>query len=895
MRRAPVFAAAVCCVVLVAAASASARVYVNPKYPITGQDAPGGTLSPPVISAVDDCSSHVYVDSFMPKATVKVILNGTTIIGTATPAFAFTAIQLTQQVHFDDKLTATQTVNARTSAPSSPVVVGKMPAPLPTPAVDTKIYACGRVVPVHDLMPGVTVKVNDVTAGNAAIGSGFTPNDWGSDWDPATTSALVAGHQVTATQTACGTSSGGPSAPVTVLPEPVPVQPPVLQQPVVGNDALTLNGLYTGALIQAFDHTTGIGSGLATGSSNWMKVAPIAAAASITAKQTLCHGSVPSNPVQPTNRLPAPVLLAPICPHAPYATVRDTTIDATLVLLKNGADFGNAGAGPGDVPITIAPPAAFATGDKIQVLQYIGTVVSPRSNTVTVDCDSVTTYHYDNARSGLNASETGLTPPPVRDNFGLRHAVALDHQVDAQPLVMIGVPITAGKFAKTTHDVVYVATENDTVYAIDAASGTVLLSKHLGAPIPSPLGCNNNGPNVGINGTPVIDRTAGVIYVMAYTSESGHPVYRLHELDLGSLTDKVPARLVSGSHALTDHSTFTFNAAYQRQRPALLEANGVVYAGFGSFCDWGGAQSRGWLLGWHAGSLAPLPANRMNDTLATSPDTFFLSSIWMSGYGVAADPAGSLFFVTGNSDTPKSGPTTYDGVNNIQESVANVNADLTHVLSLFTPANVGTLDQGDTDYGSGGALLLPSQNGAVPRLAAAAGKDGRMFLLNRDSLGGFTSGGPDHVVDMQNVGGCWCGQSYYVDAAGVTHIVSSGGNTVQTWRLQTIPTTKLIHEASSAALPGAQDPGFFTSVSMNGTKLSSAIIWAVSRPNGGAQNVTLYAFGLPTASAPGVLPTLSSHVAGTWPNVSGNANIVPVVSKGHVYVASNKRLAIFGL
>ena len=124
------------------------------------------------------------------------------------------------------------------------------------------------------------------------------------------------------------------------------------------------------------------------------------------------------------------------------------------------------------------------------------------------------------------------------------------------------------------------------IYAIDAESGTVLLSPNFGQPIPKPLGCTNNGPNVGINSTPVIDPNSNIMYVMVYTQQSGGPAYYLHALDLGSLTDKVLPQLVTGSRMLTDGTIFNFNATYQRQRPALLLANGNIYAGFGSFCDY---------------------------------------------------------------------------------------------------------------------------------------------------------------------------------------------------------------------------------------------------------------------------------------------------------------------
>jgi len=157
---------------------------------------------------------------------------------------------------------------------------------------------------------------------------------------------------------------------------------------------------------------------------------------------------------------------------------------------------------------------------------------------------AVTTYHNDNYRTGWNSTETVLTPANVgSSSFGLLFKVKLDDQVDAQPLVVPGVNITAGKFPGT-HDVVYVVTENDTVYAIDANTSTVLLTQSLGKPVQMPLGCNNNGPNVGINSTPVIDPSSNTLYVIAYTQDNTGPTYLVHALDLGSLTDKVTPEIV---------------------------------------------------------------------------------------------------------------------------------------------------------------------------------------------------------------------------------------------------------------------------------------------------------------------------------------------------------------
>ncbi len=501
---------------------------------------------------------------------------------------------------------------------------------------------------------------------------------------------------------------------------------------------------------------------------------------------------------------------------------------------------------------------------------------------------AITTYHYDNNRTGWNSHESALTPANVAtSSFGLLQTVALDDQVDGQPLLVPGVNITAGTH-QGIHDVVYVATEGNTVFAIDAEAGTILLSPNFGTPVRFPLGCTNNGPNVGINSTPVIDPTTNTLYVMIYTNKSGTPTYTIHALDLGSLTDKVTPQVVSASHTLLDGTTFNFNATYQRQRPGLLLANGNIYAGFGSFCDLGANLSRGWLLGWAVNTLTPLAANRLNDTQPTDTDAFFLSSIWMSGYGLATDDLGNIFFVTGNSDYSGN---SYDGVSNIQESVVKVSSDLTTALDLFTPSNVASLDESDADFGSGGVLVLPDQPGPIKRLAVAAGKFGSMYLMNAEHLGGFTTT-HNNVLGTYNVGACWCGQSYYMDDDGAARIVSSGGSNILNWKLTTSPKPSLAQVAKSPTVStGGQNPGFFTTISSNGS--SNAIVWALSHPISSTEpKIFLYAFN-PDSGAN--MMQLFKGGAGSWPNVGGNSNLVPVVANGEVFVASYKQLQIFGL
>lgn len=523
---------------------------------------------------------------------------------------------------------------------------------------------------------------------------------------------------------------------------------------------------------------------------------------------------------------------------------------------------------------------------------------------------AVTTHHYDNLRTGWNNSETTLTAANFPADFGLLSAVTLDDQVDAQPLVVPHQSLVING-ARSTHDAVYVVTESNSVYAIDASTGAILLSRNLGSPVPWPLGCTNNGPNVGINGTPVIDLTRGTLYVIAYVNLSGdpenpNPAYQLHALNLSTLADKARSPVtIAASHALTDGSTYSFNATYQRQRPGLLELAGKVYAGFGSFCTYAADRSRGWLLGWNAMTLAPLWTNQLNDTQATDPGVnppFFLSSIWMSGFGIAGQGT-DLYFATGNSDcnyfvSPEQCPatSTYDGKTNIQESVVKLKGTLTGIDGIFNPGNTLQLDKYDLDLGSGGVLLLPAQSGKL--LAVAAGKTGDLYLLDTKNL--------STPLDTQAIEGCWCGPSYFKGPDGISRIISSHGGggrgNLHIWQVQLSPSPHLVLEASATIASGGLFPGFFTSVSSNGTKAGSAIIWAVGRPVDPNTNyVNLYAF--PATAADGTLNQLFSSPAGSWPNTGGNPNIVPVVANGKVYVASaflddqgNTRgqLAIFG-
>jgi hypothetical protein len=452
----------------------------------------------------------------------------------------------------------------------------------------------------------------------------------------------------------------------------------------------------------------------------------------------------------------------------------------------------------------------------------------------------ITTYHYDAQRTGLNNSETTLTQASVASSaFHRLQAVALPTQVDAQPLVISAATLASWGYGSTfPHDVAYVADEANTIFAIDSATGAILLQKNYGTPVSIqnlPGQCGNNANTVGINSTPVIDPANKVMYFITYTWENSAAVYRIHEINLQTLAETVPSVVIKASGTLSDGSTYNLIPGTQRQRPALLLANGTVYAGFGSFCDANDATTRGWLLGWQTGSLTPLAAAQLNQQQTAAQSTnnpfgesgpFFLSSVWMSGFGPAADASGNIYFVTGNSD----------GIlaNNLPDSLVRMPANLSSVTDYFIPANFAALDAQDADRGSGGVMVIPPQSNG-PQFAVSQGKDGRLFLHNlAANLGGFVANGPD-VPSSVNAGPCWCGPATYVGSDGKQRVVSTGGTQAQTWFVPGTATGTLAAEASSPELPSldGQDPGFMATVSSNGTAAGSAVIWGLSRSSNG--------------------------------------------------------------
>jgi hypothetical protein len=506
----------------------------------------------------------------------------------------------------------------------------------------------------------------------------------------------------------------------------------------------------------------------------------------------------------------------------------------------------------------------------------------------------VLTYHNDTGRTGWNQTETVLTTSNVSaSQFGQLLTIPLDARIDAQPLVVTGQAIDG----QGTHDVVYVATENNSLYALDAESGATLWHVNFGPNVPDSFkqGDDNVYPFMGILSTPVVDRNLNAIFVVSDVLQSSADFFALHQIALNNGTDQVTPVTIGATEVLEKNKTAQFQSQFQLQRPGLLEANGSIYVGFGSNGDIEPDISRGLLLRYDAATLTPQGGN-VTDQLVLKSNPYYLTSLWQSGYGIATDSAGNIYFSTGNSDPSKP---SYNKNFNHPEGVLKLTADLSTVLSSFVPSDYFNLDQEDGDLGSGGTMVLPTQPGGTPNLVLAGGKDGNGYLMDGDDLGGHKKN-KDKVLATVSSGSCWCGPAFFVGSDNVPRIVTGGNNGVTAWKVVTgnkKPTVSMDTTTGPNPVFGyPDDGGVIPSISSNGTTAGTAIAWFVQRPQSNMDSepgtpVTLYAY-----DAMNLQHQLYTQPAGTWRHATNsNANIVPTIANGLVYVASNEQLQVFGL
>jgi hypothetical protein len=520
---------------------------------------------------------------------------------------------------------------------------------------------------------------------------------------------------------------------------------------------------------------------------------------------------------------------------------------------------------------------------------------------------SVLTQHNDNARTGQNTNETLLNTSNVNVNdFGLVFSLPVQGQVYAQPLYVPNVTING-----TTHNVLIVATEQEYVYAFDADAPaaplwTASLVDTLHGANPdetavlglTELGCKDLQPYVGITSTPAIDPVAGTIYVEAKSTDGTNYFHRLHALDLttGAEKSQGPAVITATVAGTGDGSTngqLIFDSFHELNRPGLLLLNGTIYVGFASHCDF--SPYHGWLFAYDAATLA------QQSVLLTTPNGG-MGGFWQSGAGIATDPTGNIYISSGNGtfDTANVPPTE---LGDTLMKLGTAGGQLS-LKDYFTPSDEGCLSTKDLDLGSGGVLVLPEQPGANPHILVAAGKEGAIYVVNRDQL---TAGnahfensndcttddpeilgesGPGAIGRMFGLPAYWNNTLYFMGAYHVMRSIPI---------VNGLPNfSQITNNTTTIPYPGATP-----SVSSNGTTAGSAILWVLDTSQ----------YGPPSATPPGpaVLHAFDATNINTelWnstqaPNnrdAAGNAVkfAVPTVVSGKVFIGTTNFVNVYGV
>jgi hypothetical protein len=487
----------------------------------------------------------------------------------------------------------------------------------------------------------------------------------------------------------------------------------------------------------------------------------------------------------------------------------------------------------------------------------------------------VGTVSNDNLRTAWDSNEPDLSPASVSSSdFGQQFAAQLDGQVYAQPLV-IG-------------DTLIVATEHNMIYGLDAATGSQKWSRSVGKSwLSTVIGCGDLTPEIGITSTPVYDPATMSIYFTAKVDDgpdNKHPHHYMHAVDPSTGKERLGWPVTIEGAPSNDPSS-SFDAMHELQRPGLLLQDGVVYAAFGGHCDY--KPYRGYVAG------VSTTTHKMTSLLATEVGASNQGAgVWQSGGGLVSDASGRTFLTTGNGVMPPAGPgTTPPGT--LSESVVRLKTNADKSLSMadfFSPANAPTLDKNDTDLGSGGPIALPDSFGTNPHLLVQQGKDGRVFLLDRDNLGGRSqgSGGGDAVVGT--VGpfqGLWGHPAAWSGDGGYVYVVGNGGplRALKSGKVGVKPTLTAVG-TSTDSFPYASGSPVVTS---NGSTSGSGVVWVVRTNGTTGANAQLRAYSA-VPDAAGNLASLYSAPIGTASKFS-----VPATNGGRVYVGNRDgKVVAFG-
>ncbi len=547
-----------------------------------------------------------------------------------------------------------------------------------------------------------------------------------------------------------------------------------------------------------------------------------------------------------------------------------SNVPAGVTVAPNPVQF-SISSSPVSQPITVSAGFDAQLHDTTLALTGTsGSVTASANLNLRVQPLSVTTWHYDNARTGANGNESILNLVNVNPNtFGKLYDLPADGAVIGQALYLPNVSIPG----KGTHHVVYAATMHDSVYAFDADSNTgananplwhVSLLPPGATPVPMTVqGCSGVSAwtEVGIVATPVIDAATGTMYVVAKTYENGGTVFRLHALDVTTGSEKFGGPVqIAATYTLNAH-TDTFNPLAETNRPALLLVNGHVYLAFGSNgCNAYGDQ--GWVISYNASTLAQEGAFNAEPGKA-------LASIWMKGGGLSADSASNIYGETAEGNvTP--GTNFGSSVFRLTQSGNSL-----HVADWFTPWNQAFLFQNDLDLNDA-VLLLPDQPGSHPHLAMAAGKEGTLYVLDRDNMGKYcascTAGDTQIVQELPQVAkhtGClvyWNGMVY----------TTGTGYPILGWALS----NGMLSSTPVAQTP-AQAGGHSPIITSAGT--ANGILWQINGTNLSAYNATTLAL---------LYATSQTNGRDTLPPMPHFAQLMIV--NGKLYIGTNSGVTVLG-
>ena len=482
----------------------------------------------------------------------------------------------------------------------------------------------------------------------------------------------------------------------------------------------------------------------------------------------------------------------------------------------------------------------------------------------------VLTSKYDNARTNATLHEKLLTPANVNaGEFGRAFSYKVDGDVYAQTLYLPNVEVPG----KGVHNVIYIATEHDSVYAFDAANQPaqplwkVSFLRRGVEPVPArDTACFFIRPEVGITPTPVIDLESGTLYVLARTKENGRYVHKLHALAITTGAEKFAGPVTVDAPG--------FNPGIEQPRAALLLARGQVYLTWGSACDAG--PYHGWVMAYDAQKLTQTGA------LNLSPDAG-QSGIWQSDNGPASDADGNVYVVTGNG-----GFTAATGGRDYGDTALKLGlgpGDFA-IRDYFTPSHEKEMNREDADMGSGGPVVLPEQRGSHPHLLLAGAKDGNLYVLDRDRMGKFQPGNDSHAVQTLHFrGGIYAAAAYW---NGHVYILPSGENL---WDFA----LEGGHLNTDTAKRGSQrfaNAGSNPTISADGTR--NGIVWLIESKtwNGGDKPAILHAYDA---------ADVSHEIYNTEQNSSRDRVgltlrfTIPTVVEGRVYVNARSEIDVYSL